>query len=431
MSFASIVGHQQPIEILRRAIAEDRLTTAYLFVGPPNVGKTLTAIEFARAVNCEERAPDLPPEQIDACDRCHNCVRIGQENHPDLLVVRPAVEVDVPVPGARAASSAAGQAEDDGAEDEADRARERTGKRAVYIELPDALIQVERARSVVEYTYAKPALARRKFVVIVSAETLNNPAVNDAAANTLLKTLEEPPADTTLILTTSRPNEILPTIISRCQVVRFHALPGTQVHAALQERFPAVGTELLDAATAMAGGRFGLARRLVESPELARLRAELLDLAAATVDAHLAECLALGERLMALPEAWWAASEGGEASIATSDDERALITQALEELAKKSPDRINRIQMEQILDVLQTWYRDLLLVRGAASPDLVINVDRREQLRRLAPAYAPKGLVWASEVIEEVRRDLSEHNANLRLACQALMVKLISARRRR
>lgn len=426
MSFASIVGHQQPIEILRRAIAEDRLATAYLFVGLPNVGKTLTAIEFARAVNCEERAPDLPPEQIDACDRCHNCVRIGQENHPDLLVVRPAVKVDVPVPGARAVSSAAEQAEDDGAEDEADRARERTGKRAVYIELSDALIQTGRVHEVVEYAYARCVAARRKFVVMVDADTMN-----EEAANRLLKTLEEPPADTTFVLTTAKPDHLLPTVISRCQVVRFHALPGTQVHAALQERFPAVGTELLDAATAMAGGRFGLARRLVESPELARLRAELLDLAAATVDAHLAECLALGERLMALPEAWWAASEGGEASIATSDDERALITQALEELAKNSPDRISRIQMEQILDVLQTWYRDLLLVRGAASPDLVINVDRREQLRRLAPAYAPKGLVWASEVIEEVRRDLSEHNANLRLACQALMVKLISARRRR
>lgn len=426
MSFAKIVGHQQPIEILRRAIAEDRLATAYLFVGPRNVGKTLVAIEFAKAVNCEARADGTPADAIDACDRCHNCVRIEQENHPDLLVVRPAVAVEVPEPGAKERVGAGRQAEDEVGEDESDRARVRRGRRAVYIELPDALIQTGRVAEVVEYAHAKRVAARRKFVLIVGADTMNS-----EAANRLLKTLEEPPAETTFILTTSRPEHLLPTIISRCQVVRFHALPGAQVRAALAERFPQTDTALLDAATAMAGGRFGLARRLIDSPELMRLRAELLDLAAATVDASLVECLALGERLMALPEAWWAASEGGEAATAGSEDERALRAQALEELAKKSPDRISRIQMEQILDVLQTWYRDLTLLRSAASPELVINVDRRDQLARLAPQFAPAGLVWASEVIEETRRDLAAHNANLRLACQVLMVKLIAARRRR
>lgn len=426
MSFATIVGHQQPIEILRRAIAEDRLATAYLFVGPRNVGKTLVATEFAKAVNCETREADTPAREIDACDQCHNCVRIGQENHPDLLVLHPAVKVEVPESGTNRRTRAGRPAEDEVAEDEADRVRERSAKRAVYIELPDALIQTGRVAEVVEYAYAKCVAARRKFVLLVDADTMN-----EEAANRLLKTLEEPPADTTLILTTSRPDRLLPTIISRCQVVRFHALPGTQVRAALQERFPGAGAELLDAAAAMAGGRFGLARRLIDSPQLVRLRAELLDLAAATVDADLVECLALGERLMALPEAWWAASEGGEAATASSEDERALRTQALEELAKKSPDRISRIQMEQILDVLQTWYRDLTVLRSAASPELLINVDRQEQLARLAPEFAPAGLIWASEVIEETRRDLSAHNANLRLACQVLMVKLIAARRRR
>lgn len=426
MSFAKIVGHQQPIEILRRAIAEDRLATAYLFVGPRNVGKTLVATEFAKAVNCEARAADTPASEIDACDQCHNCVRIEQENHPDLLVVRPAVAIDVREPGAERDGESDERDGADRAEDEADRARVRSAKRAVYIELPDALIQTGRVREVVEYAHAKRVAARRKFLLIIGADTMNS-----EAANRLLKTLEEPPADTTFILTTSRPEHLLPTIISRCQVVRFHALPGTQVRAALQERFPEAAAELLDAATAMAGGRFGLARRLIDSPELMRLRAELLDLAVATADAGLVECLALGERLMALPEAWWAASEGGEAAAASSEDERALRTRALEDLAKKSPDRISRIQMEQILDVLQTWYRDLTLLRSAASPELLINVDRQEQLARLAPEFAPAGLVWASEVIEETRRDLSAHNANLRLACQVLMVKLIAARRRR
>ena len=98
MSFATVVGHEQPIESLRRAVAEDRIATAYLLVGPPNIGKTLMATEFAKAVNCEAREPGAEAEDIDACDECHNCVRIDQENHPDLLMLRPAVSIDVKEP---------------------------------------------------------------------------------------------------------------------------------------------------------------------------------------------------------------------------------------------------------------------------------------------------------------------------------------------
>jgi len=263
-------------------------------------------------------------------------------------------------------------------------------------------------------------------VLIVSAETMT-----PEAANRLLKTLEEPPPDTTFVLTSARVDRLLPTIISRCQEVRFHALAHAALRAALGERFPDAEPAMLDAAAAMAGGRYGRARRLVDAPELLALRAELLDLAARTGDAQLVECLALGERLMALPELWWAAVEDAQAGESGSESERRMRREALEALAKNSPDRINRIQMQEILDVLQTWYRDLTLLRSAPGSELVINADRAEQLGALAPGYSPAGLVWASQVIEESRRELTVHNANLRLACQVLMVKLIAAARRR
>lgn len=426
MSFASVVGHKQPIEILRTVIADDRLASAYLFAGPANVGKQLVAVEFARAVNCEARAQGEPAEAIDACDRCHNCTRIAQQNHPDLLIVRPSVEVEVREPGSERPAEAESYVEEEEDEDEADRARVRTIKRSVFVELPHALIQTGRVARVVEYAHARCVAAPRKFVLLVDAHTMN-----EEAANRLLKTLEEPPAHTTFILTSSRPDDLLPTIVSRCQVVRFHPLPTAEVRAALQERYPQADAVRLDTATAMSGGRFGLALRMIDSPELGRLRGQLLDLAAATVDVNLAECLLLGEQLMALPQAWWEATQTSEAAIATTEDERALRARALEELARRSPDRISRIQMEQILDVLQTWYRDLTALRSGARPELIINADRREQLESLAPRFAPAGLMWASEVIEETRRDLAEHNANLRLACQVLMLKLIAAARRR
>ncbi|MGD9496163.1 MAG: ATP-binding protein [Armatimonadota bacterium] len=428
MSFAEIVGHEQPIEILRRAVAEDRVATAYLLVGPPNIGKSMLAIEFAKAVNCERRAAGAEVAAVDACDQCHNCIRIGQENHPDLLILRPAVSVDVRARGAeelRKEYEEAGEQERE-AEDEADQARERRGKRKVYIELPDALIDTDRMQHVVEYSYAKRAVARRKFVIVVSAE-----AMNAEAASRLLKTLEEPPPDTTFVLTTARLDKLLPTTVSRCQMVRCHALSRDALRAALAQGFPNTDAGLLDAVVAMASGRYGRARRLIDAPALVALRAELLDLAAATFDANLVECLAMGERLTAMPSAWWEACEEAEASAVGSADEQAMRLEALEVLFKRSPDRIARIQMREILDVLQTWYRDLTLLRAAPGSELVINADRHDQLAAMAPGYSPEGLVWASAVIEEARRELTVHNANLRLACQVLMVKLIAARRRR
>ncbi len=428
MSFATVVGHNQPIDILRRAVAEGRIATAYLFVGPPNVGKTLVATEFARALNCERLPADPTPEQVEACDECHNCVRIGQENHPDLHVLRPAVAINVkqPPPEQVAQGAEALRDQETAEEDEQDAARVRTERQTVYIELPDALIQTDRVLETIMRANTKPAIGRRKVIIIVSAETMNS-----EAANRLLKTLEEPPPDTTLVLTTARMDRLLPTIISRCQMVRFHALTHGALRAALGERFPDVEPTMLDAATAMAGGRYGRARRLIEAPELLALRAQLLDLAARTGDAQLVECLALGERLMAMPELWWAATEEAEAGQSGSDSERRMRREALEALAKNSPDRISRIQMHEILDVLQTWYRDLTLLRSGPASELVINADRAEQLAALARGYSPAGLVWASQVIEQSRRELTLHNANLRLACQVLMVKLIAAARRR
>ncbi|MGI5816954.1 MAG: DNA polymerase III subunit delta' [Armatimonadota bacterium] len=414
MGFNDIFGHQQPIDVLRQAIASGRIPNAYLFVGPPNVGKTLVAGEFARAINCE-RLPERPrPDQVDACGECHNCVRIAQENHPDLQMLRPAVRVEVKPP----AEEAAGRGSDE--------PRARTIARDVYIELPDALIYTEQVERLIQQLSAKPALARRKIAIISSAERMHTDG-----ANKLLKTLEEPPPHTTFVLTSANPSRLLDTIISRCQMLKFHPLSNAELLTTLAERFPAADEALREAAMAMAGGRYGRAEWLMEAPDVLSLRGELLDLIAATPSAPLVECLRMGERLAEMPERWWNAAEAVEAEAGRgSEEDRQMRAEALEQLAKKSPDRINRIQMNELLDVLQTWFRDLTLLRADAASELVLNADRAEQLRSLSRGYSPEGLVWASEVIEDVRADLLAHNANFGLACQVLMVKLISAARR-
>lgn len=414
MAFSEIIGHEKQIEVLRQAIASGRIPNAYLFVGPPNVGKTLVAQEFARAVNCEHLPHNPRPDDVDACGECHNCLRIAQENHPDLQILRPAVRVEVRPPN------------EDAGERAGDEPRARTVARDVYIELPDALIYTEQVERLIQQLSAKPALARRKITIICSAERMHTDG-----ANKLLKTLEEPPPNTTFVLTSANPSRLLDTIISRCQMLKFHPLSNAELLDTLSRRFPDSDEKLREAAMAMAGGRYGRAEWLMEAPDVLSLRDELLDLVAATPEAPLVECLRMGERLAEMPERWWDAAEAVEAEAGQgSEEERQMRAEALEQLGKKSPDRINRIQMNELLDVLQTWYRDLTLLRADPASELVLNADRAEQLRAMARAYSPEGLVWASEVIEDVRADLLVHNANFGLACQVLMVKLIAAARR-
>ena len=412
MALTDIIGHEQQIRALRQAIAGDRLPNAYLFTGPPNVGKTLLAREFAKAVNCERIEPGQAAVELDSCDECHNCVRIDQGNHPDVELLRPAVRIAVAPP--------------DLDEKKGDQPRARDVRREVFIELPDAVIDTERIGELMRHCSAKPALGRRKIGIICSAEQMNV-----TAANRLLKTLEEPPPNTTFILTAANPSRLLDTIVSRCQVLKLHSMATDDLREALAERYAEEAPELRAAAAAIAGGRYGRAQWLMCAPEVISLRAELLDLAAVTANAHLAECLVMGERLAEMPQRWWGAAEAvEERSGEGSKDQRQMRAEALEELGKKSPDRISRLQMNELLDIMQTWYRDLTLLRANPKSELVINADRREHLERLAQLYSPDGLVWASEIIEDTRRDLLVYNANFALACQALMVKLIAARRR-
>lgn len=173
-------GHQEVVERFRRAAARGRLGGSYLFVGPEGVGKRSLALELARALLCQR-----PPQRLEACERCPACQQVAAGTHPDLLAVaKPPDKTFLPL------ELLIGDAE-------------------------------HRMREGLCYHLAlKPLAGNYRVAIIDDADYLNK-----EGANCLLKTLEEPPPQAVLILIGTSPQRQLPTIRSRCQIVRFAPLP--------------------------------------------------------------------------------------------------------------------------------------------------------------------------------------------------------------
>lgn len=232
-------GHQRLIELFRRAIRRHRGAHAYLLIGPEGIGKRLFARSVAQCLFCQR----VPDEDLDACGECPSCRQMQAGTHPDLL------EVGCP-----------------------------EGKRI----LPIALIAGDdetgkRGKEGLCYELAmKPMTAGRRIAIIDDAQTMN-----DASANALLKTLEEPPPGSTLFLLTPSVDAILPTIRSRCQPVMFPPLTDTDVADLLVELGWVSDAAVAAETAALCEGSLATAQQLLR-PELRQLRGTLLKALART-----------------------------------------------------------------------------------------------------------------------------------------------------
>src|SRR4051812_15277812 len=193
MPFRDVVGHARLVDLLSRSVAGGTLPPSLLFAGPAGVGKQLTALAVAQALNCTNtttgsgrRAEGSAGTPFDACGVCAACTRIARGVHPDVLFVTPG---------------------DSGA------------------------IKIDQVRDVVDRAQYRPFEGRRRVVVIDEADALVQPA-----QNALLKTLEEPTPSSVFILVTARPDMLLPTVLSRCPQLRFRPLSITDIATALMAR---------------------------------------------------------------------------------------------------------------------------------------------------------------------------------------------------
>lgn len=321
-----VIGHEWAVAQLARALHYGRTRHAYLFTGPEQIGKTTLAHTFAAALNCTGPTPP--------CGQCRACTLIARNGHPDLTVVE--------------AETAGGS------------------------------LKIDQVRALQQTLALRPFEARYRVAILLDFHL-----ANPAAANALLKTLEEPSPGVVLLLTATSADLLLPTIVSRCQLLHLHPLPIQTVRAALEQHF-AADPETAQMLAQLSGGRIGWAIRALTDPAALDQRQEAL----ATLDSILAanrrERFALAERLA---------------------------------LGKSG-----------LLDVLTIWqgfWRDVLLVAsGSRAP--ITNYDRAGQIAALAQAA---GRDQAERALAATTRtlDFLGKNANTRLTLDVLVLDYPSA----
>lgn len=317
----TIIGHQNIITQLQNAVNSERVAGAYLFSGEQGVGKETVALFFASLILCENRIDGLIP-----CAGCRACRKIKSGNHPDLQIIRP-----------------------DGAQ-----------------------LKIDQIREMQQQISYQPLEGPRKIYILANSEKMNV-----YTANSLLKTLEEPPAASTIILLTENLNAILPTIRSRSQILTFYPMPSEELANALVEVF---STNIEDATNAaiLSRGIVGKAITLVEK------------------------------------------------GISDSQE----IPEILEETELIAAFRLAE-QFEKDLDSLDeliTWYRDLLLIQQGAPKELITHTDAVDRLRTLAPRYSQIRLQRAIKNVFQTKSLLLRTNVSKIFPLEVMCIKLIEGR---
>ncbi len=335
MPFRDLIDQAHAVMLLRTAVRSGRTSHAYLFVGPAGVGRFDAARAFAQLLNCEQ------PDGGDACGQCRSCRHIAAGQHPDVRVV------DV--------------------------------ERGLLLDPEDktkTAIGIEQVRALRHEVNFAPLEGRYKVYVLAGADRMQA-----EAANSLLKVLEEPPPQVVIILIAETTVPMLPTVVSRCQLVRFSLVPGPAIEHALIQRL-GMDPGRARFIAALAGGQLGRAMTWAQSAEALEWRDEVLDLL---------------DRLE------------------TADP---LARMDAAEAFSKEKDRVI-----DLLDAALFWYRDVLVWQETQDEKHVINLDRRARIAALAEALPGPILSQRITMVEEAKEALRS-NVHPRLLLENLFLRL-------
>ncbi|MXY22810.1 MAG: DNA polymerase III subunit [Dehalococcoidia bacterium] len=327
-------GHEKAIRTLSRSIEADRIAHSYLITGPAKVGKTTLALDIARAANCSSGGTP--------CATCRQCQRITSALHPDVRII-----------GLEAARSG----------------RLRTQ------------ISIEQVREIQRDASLLPYEGRNRVFIFESAEKLSG-----EAANSLLKTLEEPPENVIIILVASDLNAVLPTLVSRCRSIALRPAPLSAVSEFLVGHKD-VNRERAGEIAGLSGGRIGWAIEAAESPRIIDEIWETMDSIEGTVNGSLSDRFDYAERL----------------SGRFSADRQGVLEE---------------------LNLWQSWWRDALLIAQSKN-ELVVNKSRMESLLSISERISAESVVSSLKAIRRTAF-LLERNVSPRLAVEGMMMQLPS-----
>lgn len=352
-----ILGQPYALAVLENALRDGRIAGSYLFVGPDGVGKRTMARAFAKRL-CGAASDDDPVARA-----------IETGAFPDVREVSPPPSGIISV-------------------------------KSIWPRGSDKDHPADLA--LLRYVDSQPMAGPKQVYLIYDAEGLGRGGAD--AGNSLLKTLEEPPPYAHFILTAASVGGVLPTIVSRCQVVHFGLLPTDAIEATLRARFavPPASAHFL---AAYCEGRLGRAVMLSRSPALLAGREAVLDVALDLASAPPVKGLRLGEDFRKAASKLKAS--GGEED--SGDDK---------EKGAREP-------VVRGLDLLASAYRDLLAASVGGPNAQIVNLDRAEALRAAAERHPPAQWEAALELVLAVRRAV-ERNANIALAVDVLCARLTS-----
>jgi DNA polymerase-3 subunit delta' len=346
--FQSIIEQERPVGILKTLYRKGTIPHALLFTGQEGVGKHSAAIAFAMICNCTGMETPLPSRSNtqtqlrspairddEPCGVCPACRKIMSGNHPDVILVKP------------------------------------TG----------ATIKIAQIRALCEALSMKPYEARMRVVIVTEAH-----AMNPSAGNALLKMLEEPPDRTILILTAPQRVDLLPTIVSRCQLVRFNPITRRTIAAELVKEH-GLEKQAASVLAAVANGSLTRAKTLVQSDWL-RYRNWLITASG-----------------LAAPE-----------QLGTQDTGQLL---AFAETLSTRKEVVS-----DSLAALLTWLRDLIVCRYA--PECIVNTDLIDKLHRVSEKNPVGAVMNRMETIRTAQKDIGA-NANLRLTLEVMVLRLAAA----
>jgi len=317
----NVVGHSWAVDYLKQSLANGRLAHAYLLLGQAHIGKGTLALELAKALNCLDEQAERP------CGRCLACRKIAHSTHPDVRVLEP----------------------------------------------EGGSLKIDQIRQLQREITLTPHEGRHRVSILRSFDR-----ATPEASNCLLKTLEEPPSQVVLCLTAPNVSPLLPTIVSRCQLLHLRPLPLEAVESALIERW---GVEQEKAALLahLSGGRLGWAVGAHGDPAILERRTDSLDSLVNLLNALRVPRFAYAEKTSRIPKA-----------------------------------------VPDILEAWLSWWRDLLLTHEGSDEE-IINPDRREEITTYATRYSLHQIYKAMQAIRTAHQQL-ERNANLRLTLEVLLL---------